>query len=130
MKRTLTLERERPVSWNEYYAGQPWPVRRREAQRVHALVRFSLPEDARPFNGPVTVTLTAYFKDKPSDSCNLPAKLYIDGLTAKGEYKDGFRSWLWDDDLRFVTQTTTIPKMDPHNPRVVIELQEVDETAS
>ncbi len=111
--RTITLEGERPTSWNKYYSGKHWSKRAIEANRVHLLVQASLHfrEDIIPH--PVEITVTVYFKSRALDACNIPAKLYIDGLI-------GY--WLTDDNPKFVRSVTTIPKLDKHNPRVVIDV--------
>lgn len=125
--RTLTIPDERPKSWNDFYGGKHWSVRKREAQRVHALVRSMLSPSDRPYDFPVAIRFTAYFKGRRQDSCNMMAKLYTDGLLATGDYEDGFRSLLWDDDMRYVVSTTCVPRADKDNPRVVIEILEVED---
>lgn len=125
--RRLVFEDERPKSWNQFYSGKHWSVRREWAQRCHALVRNTLEPSDRPFDNPVHITVIVYYADKPHDACNITAKLYIDGLLAKGDWQDGARSLLWDDNLRYVTQVTTIPRVDPENPRVEIVLEEQHE---
>lgn len=129
LSKVVVLFGERPSSWNDWYSGKHWSARRREAQRCHALVRSALDPDDRPFDQPVVVHVIVYFKDQPLDSCNIPAKLYIDGLLARGDWQDGARSLLWDDDMRYVVSTTTIPRLDQENPRVEIVLVVADESS-
>lgn len=125
-RRALVLIGERPKSWNYSYAGQHWSRRALDAVRTHDLVRSMLDPADRPFEKPVRITYTVYFKDRPLDAENIMTKAYTDGFLAHGNYRDGFRSWLWDDDMRYVAQVTTIPKLDPDNPRVEIVMEEVD----
>jgi len=122
--RTIIIHGERPKSWNEFHSRKHWSVRSAESQRVHALVRSMLEPSDRPFDVPVAIRFTVYYKNRPQDSCNIMAKPYTDGMLAKGDYEHGHRSLLWDDDMRYVTQTTTIPRVDKDNPRVVIEILE------
>ena len=113
---TLTLDGERPVSWNTFYAGSHWSKRKAEAERVHALVRAALDPDTPPFTRPVHVTVTAYYKSRPADASNVAAKLYEDGLIG----------WLLvDDSPAHVAAVTTCSRVDRERPRVVIEVREV-----
>lgn len=122
LKKSITLLDERPMSWNELYTSKHWSYRAKEARRVHALVRATLDPNDRPFDEPVLIHMTVYFKNRPQDSCNLTAKLYTDGMLAKGDWQDGARSLLWDDDMRYVTHTMLTPLVDKDNPRVVIDI--------
>jgi len=110
--RKIVLHDERPVSWNKFYSGKHWRVRAREAERVHQLVRSAIDPGEDTFLLPVHIAITVYFDQRPYDACNIPAKLYIDGLK---------NWWLLDDDMRYVRSVTTIPKLDRDHPRVVIE---------
>lgn len=86
----LRLEGERAQSWNKYYAGAHWTKRRREAERVHALVMSAVADYAAAywhsvvtgFTEPVEVSVIARYKSKPVDVDNVMVKLYIDGLRA------------------------------------------------
>lgn len=126
----MVLEGERCTSWNEWTRAHHQATAR-EKKRCGTLVRQWLQDhdpDCVPFDGPVRVTVTVYYESRPHDSCNIPAKFYTDGMLAKGaSHKDGWRSWLWDDDMAWVVSTTTIPRIDKDNPRVEILLEEVEE---
>jgi hypothetical protein len=38
----IILNDEQPISWNSLYAGKHWTHRKREADRVHMLVRAAI----------------------------------------------------------------------------------------
>lgn len=128
--RRMVLEGERDGSWNKWTRSHHHATAK-EKKRVKNLVRSWIQNNdphCKPFDVPVTVTVTVYYDSKPHDSCNIPAKFYTDGMLAVGEsHADGWRSWLWDDDMEWVVSTTTIPKMDADNPRVEILLEPVEE---
>lgn len=111
---TITLDGERPISWNVLYAGGHWNIRKREADRAHALVQEQVQGISEYFKGPVHITTTVYFDANPFDSCNIPDKIYIDGL--KGYL-------IHDDDLKYVASNTRIPAMDYARPRVEIHIE-------
>jgi Holliday junction resolvase RusA-like endonuclease len=116
---TLTLPNEQPISWNKMYAGLHWSKRQTEARRVHLEVRVALDPDEALFDKPVAITVWAYFKNKrvQLDCSNIAAKLYEDGLIG----------WLIEDDSpQYVRSMTTISLIDRENPRVEIEIKEVD----
>ena len=75
------------------------------------MVRSELDPDLGVFESPVDITVTVYFKHRPLDPCNIPAKLYIDGLLGV---------WLEDDSPRYVSSVTTRSRVDRDNPRVEI----------
>ena len=105
------------MSWNKLYAGMHWTARKRESDRVHLLVRQALDPDCVMFSKPVAITVTAYFKNRPMDCSNICAKMYEDGLV----------SWLIKDDTpKYVASMRTISRIDKKNPRVEIELVEVE----
>jgi Holliday junction resolvase RusA-like endonuclease len=113
----VVLEGERCVSWNTYYAGAHWSARTRETNRVKMTVRAHLTGNETPFDCPVNIIVTAYFKDHPQDPDNIAAKLYLDAL----------KGWLlYDDDRRYVTSVTTMSKVDKDNPRVEILVTPVE----
>lgn len=112
----ITLEGERPVTLNKYYAGMHWTERNEEADRVHMLVLAStMPLKAKIFEKPVDITVKVYFKDRPQDSDNIMAKMYIDGL--KGRI-------ITDDNRKYVRAVTTVSLVDKTRPRVEIEVVE------
>lgn len=116
---TLMLEGEQPISWNKMYAGLHWSKREIEARRVHLAVRVALDPDWPMFDRPVHITVTAYFKNKrvQLDCSNVPSKLYEDGLI----------DWLIkDDDPQYVRSMTTVSLLDRQNPRVEIEIKEIE----
>lgn len=125
--RRMILEGERPQSWNLGTRSHYMKIAK-EKKRVGALVRTWLQDNdphCKPLDVPVKVIIVVYYKNRIQDSCNIPAKFYTDGLLAKGEsHKDGWRSWLWDDDPKCVVSTETIPRIDKNNPRVEILLME------
>jgi len=126
----MILEGERPESWNVGTRSH-WAAVAREKKRVGALVREWIQHNdphCKPVDAPVRVIITVYYADHIQDSCNIPAKFYTDGLLAVGEsHRDGWRSWLWDDDPEHVVSTTTIPRLDPERPRVEILLEVVED---
>ena len=111
---TITIPDERPMSWNAFYSGKHWRHRKTEADRVHTIVRVYLPH-LNAYTVPVAITVTAYFKNRPLDPDNIPAKLYIDGLCG----------WILADDTRKqIHSVTTQSRVDKKNPRLVITIQE------
>ena len=116
--RKITLDGERPVSWNTYYAGSHWSIRDKEAKRVHALVRAALDPELEPFTGRVSIQITAYVKNKPMDCDNLAGKLYVDGL----------KGWVIDDDTPdYIESVTTRVEIDPL-PRLEIIVKQTGST--
>ena len=111
---TIVIPDERPISWNTLYGGKHWSWRSKEKNRVRLLVRAYLDVDTSPYNVPVDIEVTAFFKNRPLDSDNICAKLYIDALK-------GFL--LAEDDRRYVRRVTTLAAVDKDNPRVVIHIQ-------
>lgn len=112
----ITLEGERPVTWNTLYAGKHWAKRHVLAKSVHDLVRYSVLEQhpgVKPFDERVSIVVRVYFDKRPHDCCNIPAKIYIDGLHGLVIY---------DDDIRYVASVTTVSLVDKDNPRVEIEV--------
>lgn len=117
MSVTITIPDEKPVSWNKFYAGRHWSNRKAEADRVHALVRAFIDPDSEPFNCPVDITITAYFKGRVLDPDNICSKLYIDGL----------KGWIIaDDNRRHVRGVRSVSEVDRKNPRLVIEVRPVE----
>ena len=112
----IILENERPTSWNELYSGMHWTKRSREAQRVHALIRYSrkcISGKEKKLVFPVDVVITVYFKNRPYDADNIASKYYIDGL----------KDWLIEDDSwKYIRSVKTIPMVDKKNPRVEIDV--------
>lgn len=118
----ITLEGERPWSWNKFYSGIHWTKRKEEADRIHLLVITEIKESgwlsgALP-PGRFDIHTTVYFKNKPQDSDNICDKFYIDGLIG---------TVLVDDDRRYVRKTTTQSEIDRKNPRVEIAIKAVKE---
>lgn len=118
----LVLEGERPVSWNTFYAGRHWSWRKREAERVHMLVRCActrwqaLMRRKLPKFSRAKLTMIVYFKDHPLDASNICVKLYEDGLVRTGVLP----SDKWD----VVTSVTTMSKKDAQHPRVELHITE------
>lgn len=117
-KKTITLNDEKPISWNKFYAGVHWTKRKMEVERVHWLVRSELNGDERMFDGPVKITVTAHFKSKQLrlDASNICAKLYEDALIGH---------LIEDDNPDHVVSMTTISKLDRSNPRVEILIEAI-----
>lgn len=109
----ITLDGERPFSWNKYWAGLHWAKRSEEKERVKLLVRSVIDPDCQPFTQPVNLTFTVYFKNRPQDASNICVKPYEDALIG----------WLLtDDNPEHVASVTTIPRKDKNNPRMEIEI--------
>ena len=112
----IILEGERPVSWNRFYSGMHWTVRKEEADRVHDLVGWAVKEQCPDlkFTSRVDIHITAYFKGRALDADNITAKLFIDGLVHAGVIENDTR--------KFVRRVTTQSELDHDNPRVEIEV--------
>ena len=124
---TITLDGERPISWNIFNARAHWSRRKEENDRVHKLVQYSvlniavhaqLSRKDLLFADAVDITISSYFKNRPLDPDNICAKLYIDAL--KGLV-------IQDDNPKFVRSVTTRSLVDKENPRVEIVVEEVRE---
>jgi hypothetical protein len=114
---TITIPNEKPMSWNKFYAGKHWSVRKAEADRVHQLVRAYLDPDWSMFDGPVEIEFRVYFSNRrlQLDWSNIPAKLYEDGLIG----------WLLkDDNPKYVIGGRVLSLIDRKNPRVEIKIME------
>ena len=111
----IIINNERPKSWNEYYAGKHWSIRATEAERVHQLIQYMSKKGI--FVGQVDIVMTVYFKNRPLDADNIASKFYIDGL--KGRVIE-------DDNPKYVRSVKTVSLVDKENPRVEIELMEVE----
>ena len=93
----LWLPGERPVSWNTLKRLHY----RRWQERVDAakqLMRVALADTLGPnpgdwpmFEGPVHISMTAWFDHHPIDATNLPLKLYEDGLIGLIIPDDGYK---------------------------------------
>ena len=113
----IVLQGERPVSWNDFYAGTHWRKRKEEADRVHQLIKYSIPPSKRvAFFDKVNILITAYFKNRPYDSDNSAGKLYIDGLK---------NVIIIDDAPKYVGLVGTRSEVDKENPRVEIDIEAV-----
>lgn len=116
----IVLKGERPITWNKFYAGKHWGVRRTLADEIHLRVQYAVLEQfpgVTPFERRVHITMRAYFDMRPLDCCNLPAKLYIDGLHGRV---------ITDDSPKYVASVTTESLVDKENPRVEIEIKEIE----
>lgn len=78
----IQLQGERPMSWNTFYAGKHWRVRKQEADRVHMLVASQCLGQT-PFARPVHIRFYVGFDKRPLDPDNVALKLYIDGLKGR-----------------------------------------------
>lgn len=111
----IVLPKERPISWNKYYAGTNWRTRHEDALRVHALVKYSTLRE-KQFIKPVWIEITAYFAKSPLDPDNINAKILIDGLK---------HTVLVDDTMQWVDSVTVKSRIDVKNPRIEIYLEEI-----
>jgi len=121
----IVLHGERPISWNEMYSGIHWTKRKEEADRVHHLIWVAIQEQrlklqAREYlvySQRVDIHVTAYFKCRPQDPDNICSKMYIDGLIG---------DVIVDDTREFVRKVTVQSEIDKDNPRVEIEITEIE----
>ena len=112
---TILLYGMKAPSWNTLYAQGHWSKRKQLADDMHMLVRAALPPDIQPFDVPVDITITAYYKGALVDCDNICAKLLIDGL----------KTWvLRDDNPSWVHSVTTI-SLKGKRSHVIIELTPV-----
>lgn len=115
----IILEEERPISWNKIYAGMHWTARKTLVDTVHLLVRAAISNqigtDITPYESRVRITIRAFFNKYPLDPCNIPAKIYIDGLLGV---------IIKDDSIKYVAGVTTESHKDKDRPRVEIEITE------
>lgn len=117
----ISLVDERPMSWNKMYSGIHWTKRKKEADRVHELIKtivgdyYNIKNQEAMFTGIVKIVINTYFKNRPLDSDNVCTKFYIDGL--KGIL-------IKDDDIRYVSGVTSNVFIDKENPRVEIIISE------
>lgn len=75
----LVIPDEEALSYNEILRLH-WKKRNVEANRCKQVVGLYLPHDVPMFTEVVDIALVAYYADRRRDSCNLPIKLYVDGL--------------------------------------------------
>ncbi len=110
----ISLDGERPASWNKFYSGTHFTTRTAEVARVRRVVRAALdPTTTVMFAQPVVVALIAYFHDHIQDADNLAVKLYVDAL----------KGWcLEDDDPAHVAGVYTASRHDKARPRVELFL--------
>lgn len=110
----ITLDGETPISLNKYYAGAHWSKRKRDAQAQQLLVRSQIDPNIKPFDVPVKIKFTIYYKDKRiRDIDNATVKMYIDGLKP---------FVIHDDDWRYVEAVEKVYRYDKENPRVEIDI--------
>lgn len=115
----ITIPQARGPSWNKFYSGKHWAVRKNAKDEAAQLVRAYLDPNADMFTVPVDIFITVYFKARPQDSDNICDKLYIDAL----------KGWVIpEDDKRYVRWAATRSEVDKKNPRIEIEVVPVDET--
>lgn len=112
----IIFKNERPVSLNMWYSGIHWSKRKQEADRIHALCKYTVKKNL--FKKPVDIIITGYFKNKPLDPDNITSKLWIDGL--KGRV-------IVDDTMQYVSSVITRSRIDKNEPRIEIDITEVEE---
>lgn len=109
----ITLEGERPLSWNKYWSGMHWAKRSAERDRVKWLVRSQLDPNTPMFTQPVEIHVRVYFKGKMQDCSNICIKPMEDALIG----------WLIEDDSpEYVTAVRVESRKDNKRPRVEIEV--------
>ena len=116
----ITLEDEKPLTWNQLYAGKHWGTRKAEADRVHEIVQAAVRERyAEPPKFEKVHIEVAYLSPERRtvrDPCNIPAKMYIDGLVHAGVIED--------DSYKYVKSVTTKRIISDEPRKVVIEIVE------
>lgn len=113
MYQKIVLSGERPVSWNKL-KRMHWRKWQDEVERCKWLIMDAAGMQTEPINEPVKITVTAYYKNRPHDASNVPAKLFEDGLVAANV--------LHDDAPKYVSSMTTRSRVDKKHPRVEIEI--------
>ena len=113
----ITLHGVKCPSWNTLYSQSHWSKRRALADEMHMLVRAAIDPNAEPFDVPVDICVTAYYKGALVDCDNVASKLLIDGL--KGRV-------LRNDDPAWVRSVTTMSRK-AKRPHVVIEIRPAQE---
>jgi len=113
----IILDGERPQTWNKYWSGQHWAVRKADADRVHMLVRAAIdPSKAFIYDNPVKITISVWFKSHPQDAPNICTKPYIDAL----------QNWyIEDDNPKFLPRVEAASYVDKRRPRLEIEIEEL-----
>lgn len=107
------MDGHRPISWNKLYAGKHWHYRKVQADIAHGLIRLEIGNEVDIIDKRVDIKVTVYFDRYPYDPCNIPAKLYIDGLLGR---------WIVDDSPKYVRSVTTQSEIDKDNPRLELEV--------
>jgi len=119
----VIIYKERPKSWNTFWAGTHWRKRKTERDRVYYAVRAAInPAYIKMYKTVIDIDIIVYFdttgKKKQLDSANIVSKPYIDALIG----------WYIEDDSRkFVRRVSTQSEVDDDNPRIVIKLIPVEE---
>ncbi len=113
----FTVPDETLPSWNKFYSGQHWAVRKKMADYWHEqigwILRVSWGRKAIIVK-PVSIHITCYFKNKRwIDADNLCGKLIIDAL--KGVV-------IKDDSPEYVQDVCLSSRIDTKNPRTEIIL--------
>jgi hypothetical protein len=110
-------------SWNKFYAGKHWAVRKKLADEWHMLVSLhaKAKEDGdKMATEPVDIEITCHFANKVKllDADNICSKIAIDGL--KGIF-------IQEDDPDYVKNVTTRSRLDRENPRTIIIIKDHEE---
>ena len=113
MYQKIVLSGERPKSWN-VLKRLHWRKWQDEVERCKWLILDAVGVQAQPVGEPVSISVTAYYKNRPHDASNVPGKLYEDGLVAADV--------LHDDAPKYVRSMTTRARVDKRHPRVEIEI--------
>lgn len=78
---SLTLDDHRPKSWNQFYSGRHWSVRRNYRDEIRTLVRAALAwYDGEPLTPPVEVKVRSEQRGRTIDASNITTKVYEDAL--------------------------------------------------
>lgn len=108
----LVIPGEKPESWNRILRMH-WKKRSELVQQYKGTVAQLIPHEVGMFTDVVDIALVAYFPNLHlvKDNCNLPVKLYIDGLLGRV---------IQDDSPTYVRSVTEVSRMDRENPRLEI----------
>lgn len=114
----LLIENQKLPSWNQFYSGMHWSNRKALAEQWHWIVREVAGNTS--FEKPVDITVRVFVSHHPQDPDNLCDKLLIDGLV--------HANVLMSDDYGRVRSVTTMSLIDKKNPRIEVEISDVEDS--